>query len=171
MGIKCEHSGGHENQFRWGIGIHNIWKKLNPGSHFGATSWTAMPSQPICLIFAVDWLVWLGYLAGSSKTAPRILIFSILMGADYSSKLKSMPIWVLAFCAHNNLCLGKVCIKLRILEHHVHLSAYPPISNLNGLGWLIKGVSQVDSIHSNCRSRGWQFSKVWPKIHYVLPLY
>ena len=47
----------------------------------------ALPSQPICLIFAVDWLLWRVYLAGSSKTAPRILIFSILMNADYSSKL------------------------------------------------------------------------------------
>ena len=35
-------------------------------------------------IFKVNGLDWQCYLAGSSKTAPRILIFSIAMGADYS---------------------------------------------------------------------------------------
>ena len=56
----------------------------------------------ICLIILVNWLAWQGYLAGSSETAPRILKFSIAMGADYSSELMFMPIMVLAFCAHNN---------------------------------------------------------------------
>ena len=51
--------------------------------------------------------VWQGYLAGSSKMAPRILILLIVMGADSLSKLESMPTRVLAFYAHNNLFLGK----------------------------------------------------------------
>ena len=32
-------------------------------------------------------------LAGSSKQVPRILIFSIAMGADYSFEVKNIEIW------------------------------------------------------------------------------
>ena len=45
-------------------------------------------------------LVVLG-LADSSKTAPRILIFSISMGADYSFELTNIEIWAPAFFKHN----------------------------------------------------------------------
>ena len=47
--------------------------------------------MPICLIFEVSGAVWQGFLAGGSKMAPRILILLIVMGADSSSKLESMP--------------------------------------------------------------------------------
>jgi hypothetical protein len=57
---------------------------------FGATSQTALPIQPILPIFAVKGLDWQCYFAGSSKTAPRILIFSIAMGANYSFELNSI---------------------------------------------------------------------------------
>ena len=40
--------------------------------------------QPIWPIFEVNGLDWHCCLAGSSKTAPRILIFSIAMGAKPS---------------------------------------------------------------------------------------
>jgi hypothetical protein len=40
-------------------------------------------------------------LAGSSKTAPRILILSIAMGADYSFQMKNIEIWAPAFFKHN----------------------------------------------------------------------
>ena len=50
------------------------------GSRFGATSYTALPIQPITSKFCS---------AGSSKTAPRILIFSIAKGADYSFVVKN----------------------------------------------------------------------------------
>ena len=73
----------------------------------------ALPIQPICLIFEVDRPVWQGYLAGSSKTAPRILILLIVMGANFSSKLEPMPTWVLAFYAHNNFRLDRVSV-----HHH-----------------------------------------------------
>ena len=42
--------------------------------------------QPICLIFSADWLDWQCCLAGSSYGTSRILIFSILIGAEYSAK-------------------------------------------------------------------------------------
>ena len=46
-----------------------------------------LPIQPIHLENGPNGLYWQCYLGGSSKTAPRILIFSIAMGADYSFEL------------------------------------------------------------------------------------
>ena len=43
-------------------------------------------------IFEVNELDWQCYLAGSSKAAPRILIFLIAIGADYSYKMKNSEI-------------------------------------------------------------------------------
>ena len=40
--------------------------------------------------FAVNGLDWHCFFAGCSKTAPRILILSIAMGADYSFELNSI---------------------------------------------------------------------------------
>ena len=62
----------------------------NPGGRFGATS-TANPAHfsPFGPIFEVNGLDWKYYLAGSSKTAPRVLIFSIAIGADYSYEMKN----------------------------------------------------------------------------------
>ena len=50
----------------------------------------ALPIQPIWPIFVVNGLDWQCSFAGSSKTAPRILIFSIVMSADYSFELNSI---------------------------------------------------------------------------------
>ena len=44
--------------------------------------------QPIWPVFEVNGLDWHCCLASSSKTAPRILIFSIVIGADYSYEVK-----------------------------------------------------------------------------------
>ena len=46
--------------------------------------------SPFGTLYEVNGLDWQCYLAGSSKTAPRILIFSIAIGADYSSKVVSV---------------------------------------------------------------------------------
>jgi hypothetical protein len=40
--------------------------------------------------------------------APRILIFSIAMGADYSFEVKNIEIWVPAFFKHNNSSVATV---------------------------------------------------------------
>ena len=53
-------------------------------------------------------LDWHCYLAGSSKTAPRILIFSIAMVADYLFDVKNIDIWVPVFLKHNNLSIVTV---------------------------------------------------------------
>ena len=76
-------------------------KNQNPGNHFGATVWTALPIQPLWPIFEVNWLDWHCFLAGSSKTAPRILIFLIAIGDDYSYEVKNSEIWAPVFFKHN----------------------------------------------------------------------
>jgi len=70
----------------------------------------------------VNGLDWQCCLAGGSGTAPRILIFSIAMGADYSYEVKKIEIWAPAFYKHNNsfiatmtsLLLGFWIVKLII---------------------------------------------------------
>ena len=47
--------------------------------------------------FEVNGLDWQCCLAGSSQTAPRILIFSIAMGADYSFYVKTIETHARAF--------------------------------------------------------------------------
>ena len=61
-----------------------------------------MPIQPIYLKDGPNGLNWQCCLAGSSKRAPRILIFSIAMCADYSFDVKNIEIWVPTFFKHNN---------------------------------------------------------------------
>ena len=60
-------------------------------------------------------LDWQCYLAGSSKTAPRILIFSIAMGADYSFEVKNIKIWLPAFFKHNNSSVATMHSILSLL--------------------------------------------------------
>ena len=87
-----------------------ILKNQNPWGRFGATSQTALPIQPIWPVFEVDGLDWHCCLAGSCKTAPRILIFSIAIGANYSYELKNSEIWAPAFFKHNNSFIAAVSI-------------------------------------------------------------
>jgi hypothetical protein len=47
-------------------------------------------------------LNWQCCLAGSSKTAPKIFIFSIAMDANYSLEVKNIEVLVPAFFKHNN---------------------------------------------------------------------
>ena len=90
------------------IGTYCNWKNQNPGSRFGATSLPALPIWPIWSNFEVNWLDWQCCLAGSSKMAPRILIFSIAMGADYSFYVKSTATYAPAFLRYNNSVLARV---------------------------------------------------------------
>ena len=64
--------------------------------------------SPFGPIFEVNALDWQCYLAGSSKTAPRILIFSIVIGVDYSYEVKNSEIWAPAFFMHNNSFIATV---------------------------------------------------------------
>ena len=60
------------------------------------------------LNFEVNGLDWQCCLAGSSKTAPRILIFSIAMGADYTFYVKTIETHALAFLTLTILAIGSV---------------------------------------------------------------
>ena len=67
----------HWNHFWAKKKVWHPWqlKKFKSWGRFGATSYTALPIQPIWPIFEVNRLDWHCCLAGSSKMAPRILIF------------------------------------------------------------------------------------------------
>ena len=69
---------------------------------------------------------WIGS-AVSSKTAPRILIFSIAICADYSYEVKYSEIWAPAFFNHNNSCIatvsGQACFELVVTYTIVKLQA------------------------------------------------
>ena len=67
-----------------------------------------VPIQPIYLKIGPNWPNWQCCLAGSSKTAPRILIFSIAMGADYSFYVKIIETHARAFLTLNILAIGRV---------------------------------------------------------------
>ena len=69
--------------------------------------------SPFGPIFEVNGLDWQCYLAGSSKTAPRILIFTIAIGADYSYEVNNREIWSPAFFKHNNSFIATVNIDSR----------------------------------------------------------
>ena len=70
-----------------------------------------LPAKPHCqfspfgLFFEVNGLDWQCYLAGSSKTAPRILI---AIGADYSFNVKSGFSIAPACSLHNNFDVASV---------------------------------------------------------------
>ena len=48
--------------------------------------------SPLGPLYEVNGLDWQCYLAGSSKKAPRILIFSVAIGADYSYAMRNSEI-------------------------------------------------------------------------------
>ena len=91
----------------------------------------------------MDWLNWQCCLASSSKTAPRILIFSIAMGADYSFELISIETYVPQFNGNNKLFLGSViyrwfnvCFKKTEVVYHycgLFYIIYFPLCNVRGL--------------------------------------
>ena len=81
-------------------GIHGNSKHQNPGSHFGATSYTALPIQLISLKIGPNWPNQQCCLAGSSKTAPRILTVSIAMGANNSFYVKSIATYAPTFLGY-----------------------------------------------------------------------
>ena len=67
-----------------------------------------LPIQPIHLENGPNWLYWQCCLAGSSKAAPRIFIFSIVLGAEYSFYLKSISTYANTFLGYNKSVLAIV---------------------------------------------------------------
>ena len=69
---------------------------------------TVVPIQPIYLKNGPNGLNWQCCLAGNSKTTPRIFIFSMAKGADYSFELISIGTYMPQFNGHNKLFLDSV---------------------------------------------------------------
>ena len=99
--------GLNKYHIRWIFGTQDNWRNKNPGSRFGAPA--ELPIQPIYLKIWPNWQNRQCCLAGSSKTAPRILIFSIAMDADYSFHLKTIE--ACTFLTLNILPIGRVICK------------------------------------------------------------
>ena len=68
------------------MAINDLFCMKNAGAQI------AMEFSPFGPIYEVNGLDWQCYLAGSSKTAAMILIFSIAIGADYSYEMKNSEI-------------------------------------------------------------------------------
>ena len=126
MSLKLGGTGLNGNKHKCIICIHGHWKNQNPGGLFGATSQTALQIQSIWPIFLVDRLNWHCCLAGSSKTAPRILIFSMAMGVDYTFELISIKTCAPQLKWHNKSFLGSVCIYVL-----ASLKTISPLSSQN----------------------------------------
>ena len=82
---------------------------------------TVVPIQPIYLKNGPNGLNWQCCLAGSSKTAPRILIFSIGMGADYSFYVKSIATCTSTFFGY----IISVLASVLNLNHKKAISRFP----------------------------------------------
>jgi hypothetical protein len=82
-------------------------KKQNPGGRLELPVKQHCQFSPFGPIFEVNGLD-SASLASSSKTYPRILIFSIAIGADYSYEMKNNEIWAPAIFKHNNSFIATV---------------------------------------------------------------
>ena len=89
---------------KWIIGTHWIKKMKILGAVL------ELPAKQHCWFgqFGQNGLDWQCCLAGNSKTAPRILIFSMAMGADYSFYVKTIETHAWAFLTLNILAIGRV---------------------------------------------------------------
>ena len=67
--------------------------------------------QPIYLKIGPNWPNWQCCIAGSSKSAPRILISSIAMGADYTFYVKNIETHARTFFTLNISVIGRVWIQ------------------------------------------------------------
>ena len=85
-----------------------VIEKIKILGRFGATSKRALPIQHIHFENGPNGLNWQCCLAGGSKTAPRILIFSIAMGANNSFELIFIETYTPQFNGHNTLFLDSV---------------------------------------------------------------
>ena len=100
--IPPKYGGIGSNGFdtKWIFGTHCNWKKRK--------SWEPFWSCQLNTTANSAHLAHFGGVAGSSKTAGRILIFSIAMVADYSFELISIAHWVPQFFMHNKSILNGV---------------------------------------------------------------
>ena len=72
--------GTNEFHIKWSFAPMAVEKIKIQGAIFEQPS---LPIQPILPDFLINGPDWQCFLAGSSNTAPRILIFLIVLGAEY----------------------------------------------------------------------------------------
>ena len=78
--------------------------------------------MPIWPSFEVNALDWQCCLAGSSKRAPRILIFSIAMGAEYLPYVKSIATFAPTFYGYIISVLASVGTDTKKAEEFCNLN-------------------------------------------------
>ena len=76
---------------------------------------------------SVNGLDWQCCLAGSSKTAPRILIFSIVLGTEYLSDMKSIETHAHVFLTLNILSIGTVNWHYYTYLHNTRVEPSQPM--------------------------------------------
>ena len=96
--------GLNDFHIKWIISTHWIKKMKILGAVL------ELPAKQHCRFgqFGPNGLDWHHCLAGNSKTAPRIFIFLIVLGAEYSSYVKSIETHACAFLTLNILSIGTV---------------------------------------------------------------
>ena len=82
---------------------------------FEVANLTALAIWPIWPNFEVNGLDWQYCLAGSSKTAPRIFIFSIVLGAKYLSYVKSIATCAPTFFGYVYFFSLSQCVRMKTL--------------------------------------------------------
>ena len=84
-------------------------------------------SKPIYLKIGLTWPNRQCCLAGSSKMAPRILIFSIAMGADHSFYVKTIETHSRAFLPLNISAIGTVKCNMHVALPKLPIDQFKPV--------------------------------------------
>ena len=109
-----------------------------------------MPIWPIWPSFEVNGLDWQCCLAGSSKRAPRILIFSIGMGAESLFYLKSIATFAPTFYGYIISLLASVTISKKVTLSNRPIKTIDPCTT-NGYQWLNTDALNKPLIHTRIR--------------------
>ena len=120
--------------------------------------------------FEVNGLDWQCCLAGSSKRAPRILIFSIAMDADYSFYVKTIETHAREFVTLDVLAIGVMCSSQKLLNG-IYCPCTPVSTSANAL---LTGYKQrFDNQSRSCNQGCSQYNSTCLYIEYrpTYPLY
>ena len=126
----------HSIKLKWTICTHGNLAIVKRNKFLGPF-WSCLLNSIANSVYSPrKWAKWaelsVPCLAGSSKTAPTFLIFSIAMDADYPFELISIVHWVSQFFMHNKSIIGGVTHK----SMHPHFGPdvlAPPDTLVTGL--------------------------------------
>ena len=129
---------------------------------------TANPAQ-----LPQNWPNWQFCLAGSSKRAPRVLIFSIAMGAEYLSYVKSMATFAPTFYGYNISVLASVA-RSTLSAGVFHIITLYNFGKLNSFNLMILRWKLFNLIHfitKPTRLNNESFHALSQKSHVMLKLF